>query len=281
MADDDVDYNQVGDNYKGVFYNEDEEPCRYFEYGAHFRYEELYRRLEYLKSGDKVNNTIKNELSRGKYEETLAPQSHININLNNIYINSDTSKSRNLVGQNNMIHSKSRNIQIPNNHSFQVQINNALKNLTSNDQITLNKTINKEVKSNHNLYKNQATSITTGSEFKISKSANKIENKKKNTNNNTKDTAKNTDPVKITNVKNSNNTKYILSQTNKYETSEIITENDVFNNISNVNDKSKLNNDPAKAKNLKNVDSLPSSQISINKSKPKTLNNVKYDQIQM
>ena len=36
-----------------------------------------------------------------------------------------------------------------------------------------------------------------------------------------------------------------------------------------------------KAKNLKNVDSLPGNQISINKSKPKTLNNVKYDQIQM
>jgi len=42
-------YHQVGDNYKGIFYNEEEPEERYYEHGAHFQFNDLCRRLEKVK----------------------------------------------------------------------------------------------------------------------------------------------------------------------------------------------------------------------------------------
>ena len=42
MEDDD---HIVDENYKGILYNEEEPEERYYEHGAHFQYNDLYRRL--------------------------------------------------------------------------------------------------------------------------------------------------------------------------------------------------------------------------------------------
>lgn len=42
-------YHQVGENYRGIFYNQEEPEERYFEHGAHFQYNDLCRRLEKVK----------------------------------------------------------------------------------------------------------------------------------------------------------------------------------------------------------------------------------------
>lgn len=194
----------VGENYKGIFYNEDEPEERYFEYGAHFRYHDLYRRLEKIRislsktkedeyakpSQVNENNLHSNLNSKSKYnkknnhlhenrttenigisDEHFSKPAHnqININLNNIYINSNDNKSRNLLSNvntlnnitnlnNPIIHSKSRNIQLPGNHSFQLQLNNALKSLHKSqdamntahfNNIQTNKTIGSNNNSNN------------------------------------------------------------------------------------------------------------------------------------
>lgn len=46
-SDDDAFYNpDDGQDYKGIFYNEEPTEERYFEYGAHFAYCDLFSRLE-------------------------------------------------------------------------------------------------------------------------------------------------------------------------------------------------------------------------------------------
>lgn len=147
MEDDD---NQIvmDNNYKGIFYNEDEPEERYFEHGAHFKFKDLCRRLEMLKQSftgsrreehmvdKKRGKSIESQNSRNNNHlmvndaflshdtiNKMAPHSHININLNNIYINNDNSKSRN--------NPRSRNVAPPNPgaHSLQLQLNQALKGL--------------------------------------------------------------------------------------------------------------------------------------------------------
>lgn len=121
------DYTKVGHNYKGIFYNEEEPEERYFEFGAHFRYADLYRRLERLKRSQELSSQIAEsakpakESSRNhndKLAGTQAAHSNININMNNFFI-TDHSKSRN--------HTKSRNTHINENYSLQIQLDTALK----------------------------------------------------------------------------------------------------------------------------------------------------------
>lgn len=122
------DYTKVGHNYKGIFYNEEEPEERYFEYGAHFRYADLCRRLERIKRSQEISAQIIlpskpiKESSRNhnndKLPEAQAAHSNININMNNFFI-TDHGKSRN--------HTKSRNTQINENYSLQIQLDTALK----------------------------------------------------------------------------------------------------------------------------------------------------------
>lgn len=169
----DENYHQVGDNYKGIFYNEEEPEERYFEYGAHFRYSDLFQLLENLKNsftGSRREEHMADQKQRikgksmesfgsdnrqyvnpsGGQDQAAAPHSQININLNNFYINNnDFSKSRN--AQN---HNKSRNIVIP-GHSLKFQLDQAFKNglnLNSNtmgqieSKLDLNEQIQRQLK---------------------------------------------------------------------------------------------------------------------------------------
>ena len=43
----------MGDNYKGFFYNDNDEP-KYYEGGAHFKFIELYRILDFLEKKQKM-----------------------------------------------------------------------------------------------------------------------------------------------------------------------------------------------------------------------------------
>lgn len=158
-------YNHVGDNYKGIFYYEDEPEERYFEFGAHFKYKELYKKLErLLPSNDErhlnsLNDNDKNNFLKEEEKKSQSKNKHninevnplsqqININLNNIYINNDpaiagntdienvqhtlmnilgTNKSRNNpIGLNNNLNNvKSRNVH--NDLTYQVHYNNAIQ----------------------------------------------------------------------------------------------------------------------------------------------------------
>lgn len=158
-------YNHVGDNYKGIFYYEDEPEERYFEFGAHFKYKELYKKLErLLPSNDErhlnsLNDNDKNNFLKEEENKSQTKNKHnindvnplsqqININLNNIYINNDpaiagntdienvqhtlmnilgTNKSRNNQKgfSNNLNNAKSRNIH--NDLTYQVHYNNAIQ----------------------------------------------------------------------------------------------------------------------------------------------------------
>lgn len=157
-------FHQVGDNYKGIFYYEDEPEERYFEFGAHFKYKELYKKLERLipSNEDRHLNSIndndkqlflKNDenkktlnIQKGFNNENSNLSQQININLNNIYINNDpaiavnsditnvqntlmnilgTNKSRNNVG--GFINNNLNNIKSRNKQNdltYQVQFNN-------------------------------------------------------------------------------------------------------------------------------------------------------------
>lgn len=118
----------IDENYKGIFYDDDSEK-KYYEYGAHFLYKDLYKRLERLTENDTKQKSRKPKQNDKKEESNIdeifskvAPHSHININLNNIYISNNENKSRNL--NVNMNHSKSRNNKIS-------QLNTNLQDISS------------------------------------------------------------------------------------------------------------------------------------------------------
>ena len=187
MEDDD---HIVDENYKGIFYNEEEPEERYYEHGAHFQYKDLFRRLEKIKSQQEQPQQTKQENHRITMENCIlseellkkvAPQSHININLNNIYINNET-KSRN-VNIIKMNHSKSRNNAATNlnSNTYQIQLNHTIKPIIATKEKTLEHLKQSSASSNNNdLKEKQKENIYEGVnkfgkkiEIKLNKNGNK------------------------------------------------------------------------------------------------------------
>lgn len=55
-------------NYKGLFYNEEREK-KYFEGGAHFKYNQLYRLLEKISSAQKVKLKREQLVKKGAFKK--------------------------------------------------------------------------------------------------------------------------------------------------------------------------------------------------------------------
>ena len=74
----------MGDNYKGFFYNDNDEP-KYFEGGAHFKYIDLYEKLENL-----VKKEVENYIS-------IEDKNEKNIKINNrLVLKNQFNMSRNI-----------------------------------------------------------------------------------------------------------------------------------------------------------------------------------------
>ena len=152
-------------HYKGIYYGENKEQ-KFFEFGAHFKYSDLYNQLEILY--DKINKNEQKSLIRNKSNDKPKKiplieeekKTIIRNNNNNIYLNknyktdnlnlsktinnTDKRKKANLINSNNV------NLNL--NKNFNQSYNKIKNNILSN--IPLSKTKMKNSLLSRNKYKN-------------------------------------------------------------------------------------------------------------------------------
>ena len=152
-------------HYKGIYYGENKEQ-KFFEFGAHFKYSDLYNQLEILY--DKINKNEQKSLIRNKSNDKPKKiplieeekKTIIRNNNNNIYLNknyktdnlnlSKTINNTDKRKKSNLINSNNINLNL--NKNFNQSYNKIKNNILSN--IPLSKTKMKNSLLSRNKYKN-------------------------------------------------------------------------------------------------------------------------------
>ena len=124
------------DNYKGLYYNESKEQ-RFYEAGAHFSYEKLYKALLYLKEEQdkKENFELQKDIYQNSNENINNANKNLNINngLNSLFQINDL-----LQNNNNNSRPRTRNVANTyfNNHP-NTQIKNVLNKNNNNKNLSI------------------------------------------------------------------------------------------------------------------------------------------------
>ena len=154
------------DNYKGLYYNESKEQ-RFYEAGAHFSYEKLFKALLYLKEEqDKKENF---ELQKDIYQNSNENNNNANKNLNiNNGLNSLFQINDLLQNNNNNSRPRTRNVANTyfNNHP-NTQIKNVLNKNNNNKNLSIGISCNKKkyiansrnYANDYNLFYNRTTNL--------------------------------------------------------------------------------------------------------------------------
>ena len=144
-------------NYKGYFVeNGKDEEKKFFEYGAHFSYKELYVTLMKLKSKTEMSEKVANIIPKKKLnlERNNLKDKKIEENINNIIKEFKMkTRSRNIAPQGNKVSLNKNYNQLTfvplNNNQNKININNINKSINKN-QIIAN--INNKIRNLNNKY---------------------------------------------------------------------------------------------------------------------------------
>jgi len=130
-------------NYKGYFVeNNCNEEKKYFEFGAHFSYKELYHALMKLKSNKKINEK----------NVKMIPKKNLNFERNNLKDKKIEENIKNIIKE-FKIKTRSRNIEQKDNHKISLN-----KNLYQLTFVPLNINQNKMKINNNNNFNNNTNS---------------------------------------------------------------------------------------------------------------------------
>ena len=139
--------------YKGIYYG-DNKIQKFYEYGAHFKYSELYKKLEILKGIDEDDNKC---LCRVKSNDNPHQILYINDkvknilrsrNNNNNYYNNPNTQNLNSTKAVHIFKTRKKSANIPTNEINYEKVD-SLQNIKTNNNIYNNNQINESIKNNY------------------------------------------------------------------------------------------------------------------------------------
>ena len=141
--------------YKGIYYG-DNKIQKFYEYGAHFKYSELYKKLEILKGIDEDDNKC---LIRVKSNDNPHQILYINDkvknilrsrnnNNNNLYYNNPNTQNLNSTKAVHIFKTRKKSANIPTNEINYEKVD-SLQNIKTNNNIYNNNQINESIKNNY------------------------------------------------------------------------------------------------------------------------------------
>ena len=140
-------------DYKGIYYG-DSKIQKFYEYGAHFKYSELYKQLEKLKGINEYENKCLNRVKSNDNHQILYINDKVkNIlssrnNNNNLYYNNPNTQNLNSTKTFNMIKTRKKSANIPINEINYEKID-SYQNIRKNNIINNNNQINDNLQNNY------------------------------------------------------------------------------------------------------------------------------------
>ena len=175
--------------YKGIYIHDNNETIIYYEHGAHFRYKELYKRLEEI---------IKNKNYINKKNKSKAPYKKFFANLKK-------ANSQKVIRYEN---NKILKINISRNTKVNPNLNSIYNNINNKSNLNKTKSINKFIDFSKSYNEEQFGSFSSGKKINLKKSKDII--LKKNIKNNIKNEAIVNNNIITTNKKNLKNNHTVL-----------------------------------------------------------------------
>ena len=236
--------------YKGIYYG-DNKIQKFYEYGAHFKYSELYKKLEILKGIDEDDNKC---LIRVKSNDNPHQILYINDkvknilrsrnnNNNNFYYNNPNTQNLNPTNAVHIFKTRKKSANIPINDINYEKLD-SLKNIKINNNIYNNNQINESLKNNY-IINNSTRNRITNYIYQNKTTNNYINMLSQNSNNNNNNFHNNNSQKNNT----KNNNQNLRSRNMNLNINYIKSVEDKLNKFITTREKNYINNDALLNKN--------------------------------
>ena len=236
--------------YKGIYYG-DNKIQKFYEYGAHFKYSELYKKLEILKGIDEDDNKC---LSRVKSNDNPHQILYINDkvknilrsrnnNNNNLYYNNPNTQNLNSTKAVHIFKTRKKSANIPTNEINYEKVD-SLQNIKTNNNIYNNNQINESIKNNY-IVNNSTRNRITNYIYQNKTTNNYINLLSQNSNNNNNNFHNNNSQKNNT----KNNNQNLRSRNMNLNINYIKSVEDKLNKFITTREKNYINNDALLNKN--------------------------------
>ena len=236
--------------YKGIYYG-DNKIQKFYEYGAHFKYSELYKKLEILKGIDEDDNKC---LCRVKSNDNPHQILYINDkvknilrsrnnNNNNLYYNNPNTQNLNSTKAVHIFKTRKKSANIPTNEINYEKVD-SLQNIKTNNNIYNNNQINESIKNNY-IVNNSTRNRITNYIYQNKTTNNYINLLSQNSNNNNNNFHNNNSQKNNT----KNNNQNLRSRNMNLNINYIKSVEDKLNKFITTREKNYINNDALLNKN--------------------------------